>query len=253
MSMSRNSSTPRVLIPTPIQDNERRRFSMGKNYILSLIACGAIPIMLPTDLDEGAWRAMYREADGVMLTGGDDVDPAAFGEGKHEKTDGVDAVRDRIEFLLSRWAVEDDKPLFAICRGIQAMNVGLGGALIQDLPSQWGDKVHHNGNYDGLKRHEVAHTVCIEPGSRISQIMTSGDVGVNSFHHQAIKRVAGGLIVTSRAPDGIIESVEMPDKRFYIGVQWHPEEMALGRDDADQIRMMRLFASFVDACKPVQD
>jgi len=148
-----------------------------------------------------------------------------------------------VEMALARWALQDDKPMFAICRGIQTVNVALGGSLIQDLPSQWGDAISHNGNQLGLERHEVAHTVCIEPGTCLARIVGAGDVGVNSFHHQALKRVAEGLIVTSRAPDGVVESVEFPGKRHYIGVQWHPEEMTADRED-----MMRLFRSFVEAC-----
>lgn len=216
--------------------------------MLSLITCGAIPILLPTALDENTWRSMYEASHGILLSGGGDVDPTLFGEAQHETTDEINRERDQVEMSLARWALQDDKPLFAICRGIQVMNVALGGTLIQDVPSQWNTVVHHNGNYAGLQRHEVAHTVCIEPGSRISAIIGSGDVGVNSFHHQALKRVADGLIVTSRATDGIIESVEVPNKRHYVGVQWHPEEMAFGRRD-----MMHLFQSLVDACASDND
>lgn len=236
---------PHILIPIPVQDTERRRYTMGKNYVNSLVACGAVPILLPTVLDQRTWRAMYEAADGVLLSGGGDVDPARYGEPRHETTDDVDPERDAVEIALTQWALQDDKPLFAICRGIQVLNVALGGSLIQDLPSQWGNAVHHNGNYDGLKRHEVAHEVRVEPNTRIAQIIGSGGVGVNSFHHQALKHIAAGLVVTSRADDGIVESVEVPDRRYFVGVQWHPEEMAFGRED-----MMHLFRSFVVACAP---
>ncbi len=235
--------SPSILIPIPIQDPEKRRFTLGKNYVNSLVACGGVPILLPTVVSPGAWRAMYEAADGVLLSGGGDVDPALFQEVRHEKTDGVDRARDEVEMMLARWALQDDKPMFAICRGIQVVNVALGGSLIQDLPLQWGDAVSHNGNYSGFERHEVAHDVCVEPGTHIAQIVGPGNVGVNSFHHQALKRVADGLVVTSRSPDGIVESVEFPGKRYYIGVQWHPEEMAFGRED-----MMRLFRTFVETC-----
>ncbi|MCS6847967.1 MAG: gamma-glutamyl-gamma-aminobutyrate hydrolase family protein [Anaerolineae bacterium] len=241
-------NSPRILIPIPIQDPEKRRFTLGKNYVNSLVACGAIPILLPTVVAPEDWRTIYESADGVLLSGGGDVDPALFGEPAHEKTYGVDRERDEVEMALARWALQDDKPLFAICRGIQVMNVALGGSLIQDLPSQWGSAVPHDGNYNGFERHAVAHPVCIEPGTHIAQIMGPGEVGVNSFHHQALKDVADGLIITSRAPDGIVESVEFPGKRHYIGVQWHPEEMAAGRED-----MMRLFRTFVEACTDQRD
>lgn len=235
--------SPRILVPIPIQDSEKRRFTLGKNYVNSLIACGAIPILLPTTLALESWRAVYESADGVMLSGGGDVDPSLFGEPAHQETYGVDRRRDDVEMALTRWALQDDKPLFAICRGIQVMNVALGGSLIQDLPSMLESAISHNGNYSGFERDEVAHSVRIERGTRLAGIVGAGDVGVNSFHHQALKDVAEGLVVTSRAPDGVIESVELPAKRYYIGVQWHPEEMAAERED-----MMRLFRAFVEAC-----
>ncbi|MCS7056108.1 MAG: gamma-glutamyl-gamma-aminobutyrate hydrolase family protein [Thermoflexales bacterium] len=239
---------PRILIPIPIQDPEQRRFTLGKNYVNSLVMCGAIPILLPTSVAPEAWRAVYESADGVMLSGGGDVDPALFGEEAHQETYGVDRERDDMEIALARWALQDDKPLFAICRGIQVMNVAFGGSLIQDLPSQLKSDIPHDGNYNGFERHAVAHAVRIEPGTHISRIMGAGEVGVNSFHHQALKDVADGLVVTSRAPDGVIESVEFPGKRYYIGVQWHPEEMADRRDD-----MLSLFRTFVEACTTPRD
>ncbi len=236
-------NSPRILIPTPIQDSEKRRFAMGKNYVKSLVACGAIPVLLPTVVSRESWRAMYESADGVLLSGGGDVDPARFGELPHEKTYGVDPERDEVEMALARWALQDDKPLFAICRGIQVVNVALGGSLIQDLPSQQRSDVPHDGTASGFERHQAAHTVHVEPGTHIAQIVGPGELEVNSFHHQALKRVADGLVVTSRSPDGVVESVELPGKRYYIGVQWHPEEMAADRED-----MMRLFRTFVEAC-----
>ncbi|GIV83696.1 MAG: peptidase C26 [Candidatus Roseilinea sp.] len=238
-------NSPRILVPIPIQDHEKRRFTLGKNYVNSLVACGAIPVLLPTVVSLESWRGMYESADGVLLSGGGDVDPALFGEPQHEKTYGVDPERDRVEMTLARWALQDDKPLFAICRGIQVVNVALGGSLIQDLPSQQGSNVPHDGTANGFERHQAAHTVRIAPGTHIAQIIGPGETEVNSFHHQALKKIADGLIVTSRAPDGVVESVELPGKRYYIGVQWHPEEMAADRED-----MLRLFRAFVEACAP---
>lgn len=233
---------PLILIPTPVQDEHKRAFSMGRNYVRSLIDAGGAPILAPVTLDERDLRALYETASGVMLAGGADVDPALFGEARHEKTADIDPDRDRAECLLVRWAVADDKPLFGICRGIQSLNVALGGSLIQDIPSQWPTTLQHNGHYDGSARDEVLHTVRIEPGSRMEQMLGGREAGVNSFHHQAIKRVAAGLVITSRAEDGIIESIEMPDRRFVVGVQWHPEEMSEARAD-----MLNLFTAFVNA------
>ncbi|NJM40877.1 MAG: gamma-glutamyl-gamma-aminobutyrate hydrolase family protein, partial [Anaerolineae bacterium] len=156
---------PQILIPTPIQDKDKLRFTMRATYVNSVIAAGGVPLCVPTALDQQSLRAIYDACDGVLLTGGDDVDPATFGEEKHEKTGGIDLQRDDAEFLLTRWAAQDDKPLFAICRGIQAMNVALGGSLVQDIPSQWKNPQNHDGNYYGLSRDDIHHTVCVEPGT----------------------------------------------------------------------------------------
>ncbi|MCS7061933.1 MAG: gamma-glutamyl-gamma-aminobutyrate hydrolase family protein [Anaerolineae bacterium] len=234
---------PLILIPTPIQDDKRRAFSMGKNYVRSLIDAGALPILAPVTLDERELRALYESAGGVMLAGGADVDPALYGELPHEKTHDIDPDRDRAECLLTQWAVADDKPLFGICRGIQTMNVALGGSLIQDIPSQWPTNLQHNGHYEGASRDQELHTVRVASGSRVAHMLGGREqVGVNSFHHQAVKRLAEGFVVTSRAADDIIEAIEMPDKRFVVGVQWHPEELSHIRPD-----MLNLFITFVNA------
>ncbi len=198
--------------------------------------------MAPVTIDEHELRSLFNMADGVLLSGGGDVDPGAYGETAHEKTDYIDKSRDLTEFLLTRWAVAEDKPIFGICRGIQAMNVALGGSLVQDIPSQWDAPVKHNGRYENATRDEVLHHVSVEGGSRIEKIVENRHVGVNSFHHQAVKRLADGFVITSRAPDGIVEGMEMPDKRFVVSVQWHPEEMTTVRAD-----MLNLFVKFVAA------
>jgi putative glutamine amidotransferase len=235
-------SKPQILIPTPIQDKDKLRFTMRATYINSIIAGGGVPVLAPVNLDENTLHDLYATADGVLLTGGDDVNPAHFGETAHAKTSGIDPDRDSAEFWLTRWAAADNKPLFAICRGIQAMNVALGGTLVQDIPSQWRNPITHDGNYYGPTRDEIHHDVCVEPHTQLAQMLGAGDVGTNSFHHQALKRVADGLVVTARAKDGVIEAVEMPDHRFFVGVQWHPEEMA-----ATRANMLRLFQTFIAA------
>jgi putative glutamine amidotransferase len=233
---------PKILIPIPIQDSGNRRYTLGKNYVLSVIEAGGVPILLPTSVDSGALRETYLDVDGILLTGGDDVDPAFFDEEKHPTTDGIDIERDEVEMQLTRWAVEDDKPLFGICRGIQVMNVALGGTLIQDIPSQVTTQLTHAGHYEGARRDEVLHNVCCDPNTKLANVVGYGEIGVNSFHHQAVKRVADDLVVTARSSDDIIEAFEMPNKRLILGVQWHPEEMSFGRPD-----MMRLFKTLVDA------
>lgn len=233
---------PFIFVPTPVQDEQQRSFCMGRRYIESLIAAGGAPVMAPVTLDEREMRALYEQCAGVLLAGGGDVDPAEFHEPTHEKTGRIDPDRDRAEFIVSRWAMADDKPLFGICRGIQALDVALGGTLVQDIPSQWSSELRHNGHYDGANRDDILHTVQVEPGTRVWQMLGQSEVGVNSFHHQAVKRVADEFVVTARSSDGIIEAIEHPGKRFAVAVQWHPEEMSATRQD-----MLNLFVTFVQA------
>ena len=217
---------------------------MARGYIQSIIAAGAVPLMIPVTLDTGILRELYQSSDAVLLTGGDDVDPVLFGEAAHPQTEGIDRMRDDVEIAMSHWAAEDDKPLFAICRGIQVLNVAFGGTLIQDVPAQYQRKidVQHNGRYEAANRATVLHQVCVEPHSQLASFVGAGEVGVNSFHHQAAKQVGAGLIVTARSKDGLIEALELPERRFFLGVQWHPEEMTTERAD-----MLQLFKAFVAA------
>lgn len=241
-------AAPLILIPTPVQDEEKRRFTLGRNYVRSVQEAGGVPLLVPVTLDAAALRGLYERADGVLLTGGADLDPSVWGEECHPATRGIDPDRESAETLLARWAVSDDKALLGICRGAQQLNVALGGSLVQDIPSQRPSEIEHQGGKLSPERNHVAHTVCVDPGTRLGEALGlgegGGEVGVNSFHHQALKALAPALRVSARAPDGIVESVEMPDRRFVVAVQWHPEEMSAGRSD-----MMQLFVSFVTAAR----
>jgi putative glutamine amidotransferase len=159
-----------------------------------------------------------------VLPGGVDVDPARYEETRHATVTDVDAARDEYEIALVRAALEADLPVLAICRGLQVMNVAAGGSLIQDIPSQVGNAVPHQV---AVPADAIAHDVSLGPGSRLEHLMGHAAVGgrlpVNSRHHQAVGRVAGGFVVTSLAPDGVVEALERPGARFCVGVQWHPE------------------------------
>ncbi len=233
---------PLIFIPTPVQDEQRRSYCMGKGYIDSVMAAGGVPVMVPVTLVEHETRALFDQCAGVLLAGGGDIDPLIYQEPVHEATSNIDRARDQVEIAVARWAVDEDKPLFGICRGIQSLNVAFGGTLVQDIPSQWQNAIHHNGHYNGARRDEVLHTIELVPGSRAFHILGGSQVGVNSFHHQAVKDPAGGLVATARAPDGIIETLELPGKRFVVGVQWHPEEMTQSHQE-----MLNLFVAFIDA------
>jgi putative glutamine amidotransferase len=171
--------------------------------------------------------------DGLVLSGGIDLNPALYGEERHPKADEPNDGRDGLELDLLRQALDRDLPVLAICRGMQLFNVAFGGALSQHITSTG---IHQR--YD-LPKSQPVHTVEVEPGSRLAQITGAGKVAVNSRHHQAVAQLGKGLSISARAEDGLIEAFELPDKRFAIAVQWHPEDQAA----SDPIQA-GLFAAF---------
>ena len=192
------------------------------DYLASVRAVGGDPWQLTYEVD--AVDVVVRSCAGLVLPGGVDVDPARYEEARHPTVTDVDAARDDYEMALVRAALAADLPMFAICRGLQVMNVAAGGSLIQDIPSQVGNAVPH---LVADPKDAIAHDVSLGPGSRLEQLMGHAAVGgrlpVNSRHHQAVGRVAGGFVVTSLSPDGVVEALELPPARFCLGVQWHPE------------------------------
>jgi len=217
---------------------------LNRAYVEAVRRAGGAPVLLPVSSDPDALRPPYALLAGLLLAGGGDVLPQHYGQTAQCRLMAVDEERDEAELLLARWALEDDLPTLAICRGIQVLNVALGGTLIQDIPSQVaGALVHHPG--PAAPRERPQHTVSVPAGSKLAAALgrPAAQVAVNSFHHQALLAVAPSLRAVAHAPDGIIEGLERPDRSFVIGVQWHPEEMAAG--DATQAA---LFAAFVAAC-----
>lgn len=202
---------------------------------------GGLPVLIPVCVNEATLRGIYRRLDGLLLPGGGDVDPRYYGAPAHPQTGTPDDARDAAELLLARWAVEDDLPVFGICRGHQVLNVALGGTLIQDIPSQLQTPLVHDVPKPA-PRSTIAHEVEIVGHSRLARILEATRVPVNSLHHQSIERPAAGLIVTACSRDGVIEATELPDRRFVLTVQWHPEDLYLS--DA---AMKRLFSAFVEA------
>lgn len=202
---------------------------------------GGLPVLIPSRLSEASLRQIYERLDGVLLPGGGDIDPSYYEQEPQEKLFEVDRARDEMEFSLVRWAEKDDLPMFAICRGIQVVNVALGGNLVQDIPSMVQTELQHNIDITAVPRNKILHNVRIEEGSRLASIIGEPQVPVNSIHHQTIgDRIAPGLVVSARADDDLIEGLENPDKKFFVAVQWHPEDLV-----ADDARMRALFESFV--------
>jgi putative glutamine amidotransferase len=194
-----------------------------EDYLSALERAGADVRRLDPDKDE--LPAAIEECDGVLLTGGEDVDPAEYGESERHPTVELAPVRDRYELRLARLALERDLPLFAICRGAQVLNVAAGGTLIQDIPSQHSNEIAHSIT---LPKNKSVHDVDVKPNTCLSallagQMSADGRVAVNSRHHQSVKAAAPGFVVSATAPDGVVEAIEKPNATFCVGVQWHPE------------------------------
>ena len=217
------------------------RVHLNTAYLHALQAAGGIPVLLPPFLEQSALDALLENLDGVMLTGGGDVDPSRYGEKPHPQAVGISAPRDTLEAQVTLWALANRKPLFAICRGMQVLNVVLGGSLFQHIPEHFGDAIAHSQTDAGFRRDEQTHSVDVRGGSLLANLIGAGSVGVNSMHHQAIRRAGNHLLVSARAPDGVIEAVEAPSLApFVVGVQWHPEELAAAHESA-----ANLFRAFV--------
>jgi putative glutamine amidotransferase len=218
---------------------------MGQRYVEALRSAGALPVLLPLlPHDPDGMKELFTRLDGVFLTGGVDVDPSRYGEEKHPLCGTTDADRDAIELMLLEHAMEVGKPVLAVCRGVQILNVARGGTLYQDVSAQVPAALKHDyfPTPSNPSRDYLAHDITIAAGTRLAAILGETVVPVNSMHHQAIKDLAADLRPTAFAPDGIIEAVEGASGRYLVGVQWHPEELA-----ETQPGMRRLFTSFVEA------
>jgi putative glutamine amidotransferase len=216
---------------------------MNQRYSRVVAAAGGLPVMVPLLEDEDTLRALYDRLDGVLIPGGVDLDPSNYGETPLPTCGRLDPARDRVELRFARWAIAEGKPLFGLCRGLQIVNVALGGTLYQDIAAQRSDAIKHDYfPTAGYSRDHLAHSVTVSSGSRLDALVGSAPLRVNSMHHQAVKDLAPGLAPTAVAPDGLIEALEATDQSFVLGVQWHPESLT-ERDP----RMHRLVAGFVEA------
>ena len=211
------------------------------DYVRSVEQAGAIPVVLaPGSPDDAA--PLLDRLDGLLLSGGVDVDPALFDQAPHPKLRRVDRRRDDLEIALVREAVRRDLPILAICRGIQVLNVACGGTLLQDLPSDIAGGERHDCPEPRSRR---VHRVGVDPGTRLHGILGEVTIPVNSFHHQAVGRLGSGLVASARCDeDGVIEAVERHDRRFVLGVQWHPETFW---DHPDSFQS--LFDAQAEACR----
>ena len=195
--------------------------SLSANYTEAVARAGGIPVIFPTVADSALAAALVRKVDGVIFSGGPDLDPSHYGETIWNETVEVDTLRDASDLMLMRAALASKKPIMGICRGEQLLNVVLGGSLFQDIPTQVDTLVKHGGG--------ARHKIGVEKGSVLYRLFGQDSLTVNSFHHQAVKKVAPGIRVTAYAPNGIVEAYEYGDR--LIAFQFHPEGMAR-TDDA---------------------
>jgi putative glutamine amidotransferase len=216
-------------------------YGINRPYATAIQHTGGLPVLIPNNLGDDDLDQLLSRLDGVLFTGGYDIDPACYGLPGHPLSERIDHDRDRLEIHLVKSMAQSGQPFFGICRGLQIINVALGGSLYEHLPDQLPNNVHAE-NHD-KPRNYLAHSVSVVPGSQLSHILGKYEAHVNSLHHQGVRQVAPSLIVSATAPDGLVEGCELPGLPFALAVQWHPEEL---QEDKS---MSYLFAAFIQACQ----
>jgi putative glutamine amidotransferase len=242
------SSRPLVALTTTLDLNAgshvRPSVFLYTGYIAALEYVGLTPVLLTPAHSAQSVRAIIEAVDGLVLSGGEDVEPRWYGETARVPLDSVLPARDEMEFAAVEAALGRGIPVLGICRGCQVLNVALGGTLWQDIPTEIPNARSHA---QGRDFHGRTHEVQPEPGSCLHGITGGQPLHINSFHHQAVRGVAPALRVTARAEDGIIEAVESAEHGWVLGVQWHPERFEASTPDEDHDR--RLFAAYADAVR----
>ena len=218
------------------------RTYVNSAYLYAVQQAGGVPVVLPPQLSSASFERLARGLDGLLLTGGGDIDPSVFGEAPHPTVSEVAPARDALELSAVRLALERRLPILAICRGLQLLDVALGGTLFQDVGSDTGTQLQHSQQEP---RDQPTHKIQVKAGSRLAETLGADELEVNSMHHQAVKVLGRGLTAVAWAPDQIVEGIEMTDTgRLVLGVQWHPEEMVTHSEPA-----RRLFAALVQSAR----
>ncbi len=198
------------------------KIAMVEKYAEAILQAGGIPLIIPIGLSQDDLSMLPARLDGILLAGGADVDPEIFQGQSHFAVEKADSGRDALEIALVQLALQNHIPLLGICRGVQVMNVALQGGLYTHILDQLPGALQHSTDKN-LPREHIAHTVTIETGSHLHEIIQESEIPVNSHHHQGLNQAAPGLRISAHAPDGLIEAVELPGEPFFLGVQWHPE------------------------------
>jgi putative glutamine amidotransferase len=214
--------------------------TLSESYSRAVSQAGGIPLLIPLGLSDTQLKSLSARLDGILFSGGGDIDPAEYGLSCTPQVKNIDPDRDRLEIQLVRLAVSAGLPFLGICRGLQVINVALGGTLYLDVHDQHPNALKHDYFPDWPRQH-LAHGIQIEAHSRLARILENTLLPVNSLHHQGIQHLAPGFQVTAFAPDGLIESIDLSDHPFGLAVQWHPECLP------EHPPMKALFAAFVAA------
>jgi putative glutamine amidotransferase len=214
--------SPLIGITTKYNSSDGKfNHQLSTRYTDAVMAAGGIPVLIPAGLSAEQCTGLIDRLDGLLLTGGGDIDPVLFNGTPHNEVSDISVERDTVEIELVHQAIERNLPFLGICRGLQVVNVALGGTLYTHLPDQLpGVLEHSNDDRDGLH-----HTVVLESDSRLAGIFGTTSLAVNSLHHQGIKDLAPKLHAAAHSPDGLVEAVELTDHPFGLAVQWHPEEL----------------------------
>ncbi|OYD07784.1 gamma-glutamyl-gamma-aminobutyrate hydrolase family protein [Paludifilum halophilum] len=227
-------------IGVTVSTREESVMALNRDHTDAVFRAGGIPLMLPYTLVPEQLQATADRIDGLLLTGGDDIDPGLFGEEPIPGLGPVEPERDRMEIALSRKMMEAGKPILAVCRGCQILNIAAGGDMYQDLNAQREKGLQHAQK---APRSHPSHSVHVKEDTRLHAMVGGSEYRVNSFHHQAVRRLADGFMVSATASDGVIEAFESLHHPFVMGVQWHPENMP-----SDSVAR-QLFTSLVAACR----
>lgn len=226
---------------TPSWDAEKERVYIDNAYPAAVTAAGALPLLLPLSDDKASIAQAAQLLDGVLFSGGDDIDPSLYGQRKTAQCGSLCPRRDAMEQALYQEAVEKlQKPALGICRGMQFLNVALGGTLHQDIPTQMNTSINHRQEkpYD-----RTVHRVSLKAATPLADLLSKTSIEVNSIHHQGVDVLTPRLVAMADAPDGLIEAFYLPGEQFLWGVQWHPE--MIGTDDASK----KIFEAFITASR----
>jgi len=245
--MTQSSNFPPLIGITTYGRDKENHFTLPAEYVDAVRRAGGIPVLIPAG--ETHIDALLERLDGLILSGGGDVDPELYAGNSHIEIYMIDPERDSSEVALARTVAANGTPTLGICRGIQVLNVALGGSLVEHLPDEVGEGITHRNPPPGHAQISsyVLHPLTVDGESRLADILGKSEIEPASWHHQAVRRLADGLQVVARAEDGTIEAAELADHPWLVAVQWHPEITA-----ADDPTQQRLFDAFVQAARVKQ-